>query len=901
MVLSHSSDLKESELKKLHFELCRRLDVQSSTATTAWETFESISKKYVLEGDKIHWLGCAVYAASQRFESNSSGNNLSNGSGLSLTNLLKHTSLSLVKFFSNILRWADMAQLSDDFRSIINQLRNNYSITYNTFKKFHPLYSEIFVSPVNHLQEWDNSRSISCTSTKLFEFVWNLFLVLKSDDKACSSELIKSHLLLYCCLDLALINVVSAKRIDLLNSNVAEEVSNCNSVKDLPCLVKRFCKDETLTRDGLHMKVYTFKPMLNRLIDREEVLTADRTEFIGLLEAKNFERNYKNVMVAYEDQLATQNCIDERFFIADFKRKLIEKEQAEQSWTLMKSLPAADGSILESPKVTGTNIPKGLDTPLTGRKFLGPRENDGATRSVSENKSKLYGIIGDRQPEPSEALKNIFRSCQRDPVTKIENLLSKMKVQFIDGYTSNGFSEEDAQKKTDLAVTLFYKYVELILKKEQSITKDISVLVEKEVFYQCMFACCLEIVLYCYNFPKKFPWILDTLNVEPMHFFKVIELIVRAKDNLFRELVKHLNRIEETVIESLAWRSDSPIWEAIKTVGQIPKFEDIALPGHLSYESQNEHMIQSPGPLSASDCFQSPFSQMCRNIFPGSMTLQFPKTEGETEEDDKNETRSILKTNGHSASKKPGGSLSIIFRKFYNLAGVRMQHLCSYLGFEDVALKRKIWTIFEDSIRHTDLIKDRHLDQLLMCAIYVICKAGNITNIPNLFAIIMKYYRLQPQACSSVYRDVLIERKTKDGETVEDVRNDLIQFYNSVYVKAMQSYAVRFQPKSTANVWLSPLPANRKSLVSPNTQVIGNVFVKPLESPVSQSGPTYNYYFNRSPSKDLMNINRAINGNPIQGKRLLIDVEGTMPTTKRLSHRKIQSLVEERQRQNNLE
>lgn len=62
-----------------------------------------------------------------------------------------------------------------------------------------------------------------------------------------------------------------------------------------------------------------------------------------------------------------------------------------------------------------------------------------------------------------------------------------------------------------------------------------------------MFACCLEIVLYCYNFPRKFPWVLEILRIEPVHFVKVIELIVRAKDNLFRELIKHLNRVSLSI------------------------------------------------------------------------------------------------------------------------------------------------------------------------------------------------------------------------------------------------------------------------------------------------------------------------------------------------------------------
>lgn len=96
-----------------------------------------------------------------------------------------------------------------------------------------------------------------------------------------------------------------------------------------------------------------------------------------------------------------------------------------------------------------------------------------------------------------------------------------------------------------------------------------------------------------------------------------------------------------------------------------------------------------------------------------------------------------------------------------------MEHLCSKLGLVDIELKQKIWTVFEESIRNSDLIKDRHLDQLLMCAIYVICR---ISNIPLMFQDIMKFYREQPQCSSSVYRDVLLTRESV-GEGSNNICN----------------------------------------------------------------------------------------------------------------------------------
>lgn len=96
--------------------------------------------------------------------------------------------------------------------------------------------------------------------------------------------------------------------------------------------------------------------------------------------------------------------------------------------------------------------------------------------------------------------------------------------------------------------------------------------------------------------------------------------------------------------------------------------------------------------------------------------------------------------------KKPINSLGIFFRKFYNLAAVRMDDLCNKLEIADVELKRRIWTVFEQSIRNvTDLMRDRHLDQLLMCTVYVICKVSlNFSEkiLLNYYILLYPYFNL---------------------------------------------------------------------------------------------------------------------------------------------------------------
>ena len=72
------------------------------------------------------------------------------------------------------------------------------------------------------------------------------------------------------------------------------------------------------------------------------------------------------------------------------------------------------------------------------------------------------------------------------------------------------------------------------------------------------------------------------------------------------------------------------------------------------------------------------------------------------------------------------GSLSLFMRKFYNLAFVRLEHLCHGCNITEESFKRKIWTTFETAIReHTELFKGRHLDQNIMCSLYICWKKEN--------------------------------------------------------------------------------------------------------------------------------------------------------------------------------
>lgn len=65
----------------------------------------------------------------------------------------------------------------------------------------------------------------------------------------------------------------------------------------------------------------------------------------------------------------------------------------------------------------------------------------------------------------------------------------------------------------------------------------------------------------------------------------------------------------------------------------------------------------------------------------------------------------------------------------YHLASVRLRDLCVKLDISS-ELRGKIWTCFEHALVHcTDLMKGRHLDQLLLCSVYIISKVRRASGV----------------------------------------------------------------------------------------------------------------------------------------------------------------------------
>lgn len=58
---------------------------------------------------------------------------------------------------------------------------------------------------------------------------------------------------------------------------------------------------------------------------------------------------------------------------------------------------------------------------------------------------------------------------------------------------------------------------------------------------------------------------------------QVIEVFIRSEEGLSRDMVKHLNLIEEQVLDSKAWSADSALWSALQAAGnKVPTVEEVS-------------------------------------------------------------------------------------------------------------------------------------------------------------------------------------------------------------------------------------------------------------------------------------------------------------------------------------
>jgi len=126
--------------------------------------------------------------------------------------------------------------------------------------------------------------------------------------------------------------------------------------------------------------------------------------------------------------------------------------------------------------------------------------------------------------------------------------------------------------------------------------------------------------------------------------------------------------------------------------------------------------------------------------------------------------------------------LGLFTRKVAHLAHIRIKEMVNLInnGSDNLikihtGIIRQIEYGFMHIMINTTLLQNRHIDQLLMCVLYSVCK---INMIPVSFNQIVEVYRCIPHSNSQTFRMVRLKDK-KSG--------DIITFYNGIFLGEMET------------------------------------------------------------------------------------------------------------------
>uniref|UniRef100_A0A3P9Q878 RB transcriptional corepressor like 2 n=1 Tax=Poecilia reticulata TaxID=8081 RepID=A0A3P9Q878_POERE len=953
--MSDEEDLMQKARTRFD-DLCRALNMDEEASTEAWRSYESMSRNFTLEGSELHWLACALYVAC-RSSVPTVGKGTAEGNYVSLTRILRCSEMSLIEFFSKMKKWQDMANLPQDFRQSTDKLERNFTVSAVIFKKYVPIFRSIFKAPSEEPPRVHRSRKQRrhpCTVSEVFNFCWVLFVHAKGNFPMISDDLVNSYHLLLCAFDLVLTNALLCNaRKDLLNPDfkgLPEDFSNKDYRPSAGpfCFIQQLCElHDGLVLEAKGVKEHFWKPFIRKLFHKR-ILRGKEDSLTGFLDPMNFGDSLLSLSRLYEEHVLATGSLDERIFTGEGANENIGTPGP----CLCDGMESQDSAAYRLSTNLTVRLPP-VSTPLTGRKYVQEVRLSSPLSYAMKSVGRLHTLLSGTKHGPSanQRLAHLFRLF-----VLIKFLLTELAVKYF-----------------HLAEALYYRILESIIEREKMILGDC--ILEQDIFHRSLLACCLEIVTFSYRPPGDFPNVINIFQLPAYHFYKVIEVLVRSEQGLFREVVKHLNQVEEQVLESLAWTSDSPLWQSLRSA-KVPTCQEVGRQQHRNLPLISTTGV-SPSPTSLQDRYSSPpTGGFRRRLFvdpvegdppqtpipktgPSSIVTAIPAGQtvftvttnsGQTMtiplQGIANESGSItlipVQMGGatlqplsaqtltgtltiQSPVTKPAakaassslrkGSLSLFFRKVYHMASVRLRDLCAKLDISS-ELRRRIWTCFEYSVVHcTDMMKDRHMDQLLMCAVYVMAK---VTKEDRSFQNIMKCYRTQPQASSSVrshaFSQSPVHIQTTSGQQLtdfyvdpggketsmflrmrshhasdrnfsssveEDERGDLILFYNNVYIKHMRSFALRYSPSSpSAGVETPPLcPYPTLRTGSPRRMLLSSkhsIYISPHRTGSSPS-PTYrdriSYYICTSPPNRLHEINSMIRTGETPSRKRSIPLE----------------------------
>ncbi|KAJ3681300.1 hypothetical protein LUZ60_015789 [Juncus effusus] len=885
-------------------------------ALASMSTFGSKSTEEI----EIYWCAFILYCAS-KLSKGSSKEERESQTGITLCQILRAFKLNIIDFFKEVPQFCIKAGCSLtglygsswEKRLELNEMQANVVHLSLLSRYYRRAYQELFIT-----KETSCTKNESVPGPDRYWFGWLLFLALRVHAFGRHKDLVTSTNGLVSVLAVLIIHMPPHLR----NFSFRDTSLFAKRSEKGVNLISSLCNKYHTSEDELTDALEKTNKLITDLLKKnpcpisnfpEELLNFINPEglryFEDLLEEKSLSESIKLLENEYVDAINSKGEIDERVFVNE-----------ENSLLGSGSLSGGAVHLSGSKRLhdtQGPSIPKSITSPISPSR--GPITSCHLSTPVSTTLTTarwLRTTVSPLSPFPSQTLLKFFSLSSNDQNALASEIPHRAKI--ILGAIFTTTSQIDSiwaeQRKTE-TLKLYYRVLESMCSHESNIqnsqkgkTVNLSPLLSNERFHRCMLACSAELVLATHKTVNMlFPLVLEKTGITGFDLSKIIEGFVRHEETLPRELKRHLNSLEEKLLESLAWEKGSNLYnslivarpvlqEEIQRLGLLadpmPSLDSIAANQNLTHgglpplpfpklENLTDQNVRSPKRprvelrLADQSSFRSPVKEQLNMAFSPlkSKLLHLQSSFASP-------TR-ITPAGGGQTGADTG--IEMFFNKVTKLAAIRIKAMCERMGLQQDVTER-VYSLLQLILsQQTYLFFNRHIDQIILCSIYAVCK---ISQMSLTFKEIILNYRKQPQCKTQVFRSVFVHwpSRSQKGKTGEDYV-DIITFYNEVFIPAVKPLLVDLGPtqknkksdggKSTADGKFPGSPRvskfpNLPDMSPKKVSAAHNVYVSPLRSSKMDSllSPSSKSYYAcvgesthayQSPSKDLTAINNRLN------------------------------------------
>ncbi|XWS08249.1 hypothetical protein CRYUN_Cryun41cG0063500 [Craigia yunnanensis] len=811
-------------------------------------------------------------------------------------------------------------------------------------KSYKRAFWELFLTSDANIDKQQNATSASDYVSEYHRFGWLLFLALRVHAFSRFKDLVTCTNGFVSVLAILIIHVP----IRIRNFKISDSPRFVRKGDKGVDLLASLCNMYDASEDDLRKTMEMANKLIEDILKKKPCSASEcKTEtlenidtdgliyFEGLMEEQSLSSSLNILEKDYDDAIHNKGDLDERVFINEedsllgsgslsggavnvtgIKRKF--ESIASPSKTISSPLSPYRSPVSHANGVFGTPNAKIAATPVS---------------TAMTTAKWLRTVICPLPSKPSAELRRFLSSCDKDVTNDVirrshiilEAIFPSNHERSVTGslQSANLMDNMWMEQRRLEALKLYYRVLEAMCTAEAQIlhAPNLTSLLTNERFHRCMLACSAELVLATHKTATMlFPTVLDRTGITAFDLSKVIESFIRHEESLPRELRRHLNSLEERLLESMVWDKGSSLYNSlivarpalsaeINRLGLLaepmPSLDAIAMHINFSGGMPTVATLQkhetSSGNVGSSILGQNGDVRSPKRLCTDYRSVLVERNSFTSPVKDRllafsNLKKAPLQSAFASPTRpNPGGGgetcaetgINIFFSKINKLAAVRINGMVERLQLTQ-QIRESVYCLFQRTLsQRTSLFLNRHIDQIILCCFYVVSK---ISQLHLTFREIICNYRKQPQCKPQVFCSVFVDPSSarRNGRTGQD-HVDIITFYNEIFIPAVKPLLVELGPAGTTartsripeanNNNDGPCPGSPKVAPFPSlpdmspkkVSATHNVYVSPLRTSkmdalISHSSRSYYACVGestrafQSPSKDLTAINNHLNG-----------------------------------------